>query len=212
MEIRQSEKAKKRCREMCPPCPQPSPSSRAGEGLAALLFLLGLPHCLSPPPPPGMLGSPGAAGGAALRTDGGTSQLSPHGVLCALKPRPAQGVVLCELVDWPPADLSAFLFSERDWSRVYLLCCWLAPARKGTASRGVGGKARRALQPRMGQESQTSFPSKVLGFDSQEVMLNHMDGVDEVPNLHLYRLLFRCKMKYKLAKQLKQVARLQTVP
>lgn len=120
--------------------------------------------------------------------------------------------MLCELADWPPADLSAFLFSERDWSRVYLLCCWLAPARKGTASRGVGGKARRALQPRMGQESQTSFPSKVLGFDSQEVMLNHMDGVDEVPNLHLYRLLFRCKMKYKLAKQLKQVARLQTVP
>lgn len=43
-------------------------------------------------------------------------------------------------------------------------------------------------------------------------MLNHMDGVDEVPNLHLYRLLFGCKMKNKLAKQLKQVARLQTVP
>lgn len=77
---------------------------------------------------------------------------------------------------------------------------------------GVGGEARRALPPRIGQESQTSFASKVLGFDSQEVMLNHMDGVDEVPSLHLYWLLFGRKMKNKLAKQLKQVARLQTVP
>lgn len=116
---------------MCPPCPRPSPSSRAGEGLAALLFLLGLPRGLFPLP--GHAGVSRCRGGAALRTDGGTSQLSPNGVLCALKPRPAQGVVLCELAGWPPADLSAFLFSERDRSRVYLLCCRLAPARKGTA-------------------------------------------------------------------------------
>lgn len=79
------------------------------------------PSALALPSPPGMLGSPGAAGGAALRDRSGNLPTQPSGVLRALKPRPVHGAVLCELAGWPLAYLSAFLFSERDRSRVHLL-------------------------------------------------------------------------------------------
>lgn len=47
--------------------------------------------------------------------------------------------LLCgEPMGWPPADLSAFLFSERGQEQVqgicWKLCSWLAPARKGTTA------------------------------------------------------------------------------
>lgn len=203
-EIRQAEKAKKHFREMCPTRPGPSPSSRAREGLAALLPCSAL---RTASPPPGLLGSPGAAGGAALRTDGGP----PHPAdseSCVLRSPASPWRCAPQARGRPPADLSAFLFSERDRSRARLLDALLLACSCQEGDRGgVGGEARRALPPRTGRESQTSFPSKVLGFDSKEVTSNRTDGADEVPSLHRYWLLFRCKLKNKLAKQLKQVAR-----
>lgn len=47
---------------------------------------------------------------------------------------------------------------------------------------GVGDTAGRAVAPSMGRGPQTSFPSKVLGLDFQEVMSNHMDRADHIPD------------------------------
>lgn len=94
--------------------------------------------------------------GAALITAWGTSSSANTGVLCVPKPGPACGTALSEPVGWLPADLSAFLFSERDRSRVHLLDA-LRLACSCEDHSGVGGKARRALPPRVGQGSKASF-------------------------------------------------------
>lgn len=183
--VRESQKVLQRsASDLSSAFPQPESWARPG----CLAVPLGLQHCL--PPPARTLGSPGAVRGAALITDGGTSSSANMGVLRVLKPGPAHGTALSEPVGWLPADLSAFLFSERDRSRVHLLDALLLACSCQEVAQGcVGGKAGRALPPRMGRGSKTSFPSKVLGFDSQEVMSNHTDRLGQIPNLHLCWLL-----------------------
>lgn len=132
MEIRQSEEAKKHCREMCPTCPQPSPGpeSRGGPGRPA--FLRGLPHGLLPPT--GTLESPGAARGAALITDGEPPNSADLESLVFRSP--GQPVALRSASLWAGLRLTSVPFCfqrETGAGRTCLsLCCWLAPARKGT--------------------------------------------------------------------------------
>lgn len=73
----------------------------------------------------------GAVRGGALTTDRGTSSSATRGVLLCFEAPPARGTALSEPVGWLPADLSAFLFSERGAGCICLmLYCRLAPARK----------------------------------------------------------------------------------
>lgn len=141
-----------------------------------------------------------------------TACLLPPGLRCCQRSRldsearPARGTALSEPVGWLPADLSAF-FVFRERSRVHLLDALLpACSCQEVAHGGVGGKARRALPPRLVQESKT-FPSEILGFDSQEVMSTAGTGWVRFLTYICTGSRFRCKLKNELAKQLKRVAR-----
>lgn len=83
-----------------------------------------------------------------------------------------------------------------------LLACSCQEVDRGS----VGDKARRIFPPGMGRGSQTSFPSKVLGSDFQEVRSNCLDRADQIPNSTC--VLAPCLgPNLKLAKQFKPVAR-----
>lgn len=93
---------------MCPSGLQPSPSWRTGEDLAALVS----PGPPALPPPMGTVESPGAARGAALITEGEHPTQSTWSPLCS-EAQASRGIALSERGAGPPADLSAFLFPER---------------------------------------------------------------------------------------------------
>lgn len=152
---------------MCPSGPQPSPSWRAGEDLAALFM----------PPPAWTVESPGAARGAALITEG--EHPTQLGVLCVPKHRPACGTALLEHWAGLPDDLSAFLFSGRRelGCDCLTLCCWFAP----TSTWQCRGQGQGSLPSKYGAKSQP-FSLDGPGLWFPEVMSTHLDRADNIPN------------------------------
>lgn len=156
-------------------CCPPSPGAQWGPGY--LGFPHGLQHCL--PPPTKTLGSPGAARGVALITEGTLHLSQPafplfrstgQAMHCAQEP-----VSLASLLTSVPFCFQREIGAGHARLR---LCCLLAPARKRTTAMWET-RPDAALQTGCG--THTSFSSEPLGFDFQEMMSDHTDREDQIP-------------------------------